>query len=473
MNNKFLNILLFFSLIVSPKTANATNNDSINKKILVYKFDIKKEISEPMWRVTQESFEEAEELKADYILIHMNTYGGMVTTADSIRTKILNSKIPTIVFIDNNAASAGALISIACDSIYMRPGASIGAATVVNQSGQAVPDKYQSFMRSTMRATAEAHGKDTVIQGTDTLISWHRDPQIAEAMVDPSVYVKEISDTGKVLTLTAEEAIKVGFCEGEAENITEVLKLAGISNYELREYKATTLDKIIHFLVNPIVSGLLIMLIMGGIYFELQSPGIGFPLGAAVLAAIIYFAPLYLEGLAENWEFLIFILGILLIIVEVFVIPGFGIAGISGVILVLTGLTLSMVDNIVFQLDIKLALEAVVKSFFTVLVAIFLSLLLSLYLSKQLFSSKRLKFALHSTQEKELGFVGVDAKTQKMNIGKTGIAVTLLRPAGKVEINGEMFDALSQVGYIEKGEKIKVVSDEAGQLFVVKGTSKN
>ncbi len=468
MHNKFLNILLFISLIVAPKTANATINDTINKKVLVYKFDIKKEISEPIWRVTQESFEEAEELGADYILIHMNTYGGMVTTADSIRTKILNSKIPTIVFIDNNAASAGALISIACDSIYMRPGASIGAATVVNQSGQAVPDKYQSFMRSTMRATAEAHGKDTVIQGNDTIISWHRDPQIAEAMVDPSVYVKEISDTGKVLTLTAEEAIKVGFCEGEAENITEVLKLAGISNYELREYKATTLDKIIHFLVNPIVSGLLIMLIMGGIYFELQSPGIGFPLGAAVVAAIIYFAPLYLEGLAENWEFLIFILGILLIIVEVFVIPGFGIAGISGVILVLTGLTLSMVDNIVFQLDIKLALEAVIKSFFTVLVAIFLSLTLSLYLSKQLFSSKRLKFALHSTQEKELGFVGVDAKTQKMNIGKTGIAVTLLRPSGKVEINGEMFDALSQVGYIEKGEKIKVVSDEAGQLFVVK-----
>lgn len=468
MHNKFLNILLFISLIVAPKTANATINDTINKKVLVYKFDIKKEISEPIWRVTQESFEEAGELGADYILIHMNTYGGMVTTADSIRTKILNSKIPTIVFIDNNAASAGALISIACDSIYMRPGASIGAATVVNQSGQAVPDKYQSFMRSTMRATAEAHGKDTVIQGSDTLISWHRDPQIAEAMVDPSVYVKEISDTGKVLTLTAEEAIKVGFCEGEAENITEVLKLAGISNYELREYKATTLDKIIHFLVNPIVSGLLIMLIMGGIYFELQSPGIGFPLGAAVVAAIIYFAPLYLEGLAENWEFLIFILGILLIIVEVFVIPGFGIAGISGVILVLTGLTLSMVDNIVFQLDIKLALEAVIKSFFTVLVAIFLSLTLSLYLSKQLFSSKRLKFALHSTQEKELGFVGVDAKTQKMNIGKTGIAVTLLRPSGKVEINGEMFDALSQVGYIEKGEKIKVVSDEAGQLFVVK-----
>ncbi|MCD6597380.1 MAG: nodulation protein NfeD, partial [Bacteroidales bacterium] len=210
------------------------------------------------------------------------------------------------------------------------------------------------------------------------------------------------------------------------------------------------------------------MLIMGGIYFELQSPGIGFPLGAAVIAAIIYFAPLYLEGLAENWEFLIFILGIILIIVEVFAIPGFGVAGISGILLVVTGLTLSMVDNIVFQLDLKLALEAVVKSLFTVLIAIFLSLTLSLFISKQVFSSRKLKFALYSTQEKDQGFVGVDAKTEKQSIGKTGTAVTILRPAGKVEINGEMFDALSKFGYIEKGNKIKVISDEAGQLIVIK-----
>ena len=129
-------------------------------------------------------------MRAQYILIHMNTYGGMVNIADSIRTKILNSSIPVMVFIDNQAISAGSLISIACDSIYIRPGGSIGAATVVNQTGEAVPDKYQSFMRSTMRATAEAHGKDTIIEGNDTIIRWHRDPKIAEAMVDPVLKVE-------------------------------------------------------------------------------------------------------------------------------------------------------------------------------------------------------------------------------------------------------------------------------------------
>ena len=462
----FVFITVIILVFLPVNLSSQDNNNS--KKTLVYKFEIKKEIAEPVWRITKKSFEEASSLGADYILIHMNTYGGLVTSADSIRTRILNCNIPIFVFIDNNAASAGALISIACDSIYMRPGASIGAATVVNQSGQQVPDKYQSFMRSTMRATAETHGKDTLIQGTDTIISWHRDPQIAEAMVDPSVYIKNLSDTGKVLTLTADEAMKVGYCEGQADNIEEVLKLAGIENYELKEYVATTLDKIIHFLVTPMISGLLIMIIIGGIYYELQSPGIGFPLGAAIFGAILYFAPLYLQGFVEHWELILFIVGLILIIVEIFAIPGFGIAGISGIILMITGLTLSMVDNIVFQLDLGLAIEATIKALFIVIVSIFLSISISLILTKQVFGSKRLKFALHSTQETELGFVGVDAEKQKKSIGKTGKAITILRPAGKVEIDGEVYDAVSEVGYINMGEEIKVVRDEAGQIYVTK-----
>src|SRR6056297_39868 len=179
-----------------------------NDKKLVYKLNIKREIGPAIWRQTQQAFEAADSLGADVFLIHMNTYGGTVLDADSIRTKILQSPLPVYVFIDNNAASAGALISIACDSIYMRPGGSIGAATVVNQTGQAMPDKYQSYMRSTMRATAESKGMITLIDGNDTIQKWRRDPQIAEAMVDPSVYIPGVIDTGKVLTLTPAEAIE-------------------------------------------------------------------------------------------------------------------------------------------------------------------------------------------------------------------------------------------------------------------------
>ena len=462
-------VILFFLLTVSwIANSNVRNLSPDSGKKLVYIFDIKKEIGPPTWRISKQSIEEAQELNADYILIHLNTYGGLVDAADSIRTKILNCEIPVFVFIDNNAASAGALIAIACDSIYMRSGGSIGATTVVTATGETVPDKYQSYMRATMRATAESHGKDTVIRGNDTIIEWHRDPLIADAMVDPRTYIEGVIDTGVVLTFTTEEAVKYGYCEGVADNVYEVLELAGIDNYEIKEYELTALESIIGFLINPIVHGLLIMIIVGGIYFELQSPGIGFPLAAAIIAAVLYFAPLYLEGLVANWELVVFLLGIVLLIVEVFVIPGFGIAGFSGIVLVIIGLSFSMIGNVQFEFDGLKAFNVVFKAFFIVIVSMFLSLILSIYLSKKLFTSQLFpNLALNTVQEREKGFVGVDSKFADI-IGKTGVASTILRPAGKIEVEGEIFDAKCEVGYINKGEKVKVIRYETGQLYVVK-----
>lgn len=439
-----------------------------NQKTLVYKYDMKEEIAPAIWRITQKSFEEAKKIGADYIIIHMNTYGGLLDAADSIRTMILNSTIPVFVFIDNNAASAGALISIACDSIYMRPGGSIGAATVVDQTGQPVPDKYQSFMRSSMRSTAEAHGKDTIIRGNDTITQWHRDPRIAEAMVDPSIYIEGIIDTGKVLTFTTEEAIRYGYCEGRANNIQEVLQIAGIENYEIREYRLSATDKIIGFLLNPIVSGLLIMVIVGGIYFELQSPGIGFPLAAAVTAAILYFAPHYLEGLAQNWELIIFIAGLILIALEIFAIPGFGVAGVTGILLVITGLTLAMVDNVVFDFSFPIAFTEVIKAFFIVVTSMFVAFILSLYIGKKLFTTEAFgNLALRRDMKVDEGFIGVESKPREL-VGKTGIADSVLRPSGKVIIDDEIYDAKSEFGYINKGEKVKVIRYGTSQIYVVK-----
>ncbi|MCK4361462.1 MAG: S49 family peptidase, partial [Bacteroidales bacterium] len=148
--------MFYFSVFTVFGFPDGSDNSSSDDKktFLVYKFDIKEEIAPPVLRKTQHAFKIARDTNADLILIHMNTYGGLLDAADSIRTIILQSKIPVYVFIDNNAASAGALISIACDSIYMRPGANIGAATVVSQTGEALPDKYQSYMRSMMRSTA-------------------------------------------------------------------------------------------------------------------------------------------------------------------------------------------------------------------------------------------------------------------------------------------------------------------------------
>ena len=437
-----------------------------NKK-LVYKLNIKQEITKATWRQTDQAFDAADSLNADVFLIHMNTYGGTVLDADSIRTRILQSKIPVYVFIDNNAASAGALISIACDSIYMRPGGSIGAATVVNQTGAAMPDKYQSYMRSTMRSTAEAHGKDTIISGNDTIYKWRRDPLIAEAMVDQSVFVEGISDTGKVLTFTPLEAIENGFCEGLAENVPEVLQKVGIEEYTIVEYEPSWIEKIIGWLVHPVISGLLIMGIIGGIYFEMQSPGIGFPLGIAILAAVAYFAPLYLEGLAAHWEILIFIVGVILVALEIFVIPGFGIAGISGVLFIFVSLVLSLINNINFDFE-GVEINGVSTAVTTVVVGIFGGFVISLYLGSKVFGAKSGPFknmALKTVQNVSDGYVSVEISLFELK-GKTGIAHTVLRPGGKVLIDDEVYDAVAENGFIEKGEKILVCKVEATQLYV-------
>ena len=446
-------------------TFNGQAADKNNK--IVYKLNIKQDIAPGTWRQAKQAFEAADSLGADLFLIHMNTYGGTVLDADSIRTKILQSKIPVVVFVDNNAASAGALISIAADSIYMRPGGSIGAATVVNQTGTPMPDKYQSYMRSTMRATAEAQGKITVVENGDTLSRWRRDPLIAEAMVDPSVYIEGIIDTGKVLTFTALEAIQNGFCEGTAENVDEVLEKTGMQGAEIVEYVPSFLEKIIGFLVHPVVSGLLIMAIIGGIYFEMQTPGIGFPFGIALAAALVYFAPLYLEGMAEHWEILIFITGIILILVELFVTPGFGIPGITGIILAFSGLTLSLIDNIIFDFDHvnprRISIAAI-----TVVGGISAGFLLSLWAGSKVFGANHglfRNFALQRVQNVDEGFVSIDNSLLLLK-GKEGTAVTVLRPAGKVEIEAEIYDAVTSGEFIQRGKSVKVIKVEATQLYV-------
>lgn len=455
MKQVFFFIFLLISSFVSAQDTviqkSAEAIDTSAKKLLVYKFDIKEEIAPPVWRTTQLAFEQAKKVNADIILIHMNTYGGLVDAADSIRTKILNSKIPVYVLIDNNAASAGALISIACDSIYMVSGANMGAATVVNQTGEAVPDKYQSYMRSMMRSTAEANG---------------RDPMIAQAMVDPSVYIPEISDSAKVLTFTTSEAMKYGFCEGKAETVEEVLKIAGHRDYEIITQDISPLDKIINFLISPTISGILIMIIIGGIYFELQSPGVGFPLVIAILGALLYFAPHYLEGLTSNWEILLFALGIVLLLVEIFALPGFGVAGVSGIICIIVGLTFAMVDNY-DNLTLEFNTGGLIKAFFVVVISIFIALAGSFYLSKKLLTHKYFgkSLALDAVQDKVEGFTSADDKYTEM-IGKQGVAYTVLRPSGKIKIGEDIFDATAENGFINEDSAIKVVDYQTGQLIV-------
>ena len=435
-----LSILPIFNII-------AENNE--NKKILVGKID--NNIDPRTNRYSKLLLEEALDKDYDIVVIEMDTYGGAVNDADDIRTRILDFEIPIYVWINKDAASAGALISIACDSIYMSSGASIGAATVVTGDGAQAPDKYQSYMRSIMRSTAEAKG---------------RDPKIAEAMVDEDIKVDSISMEGKVITFSTKEALKYGFCDAELNSIDEIMDRQGIENYEISSFELGSAEGIISFFLNPIVSSILILLILGGLYFELQTPGIGFPIIASITALILYLVPYYLNGVAENWEIIMFFIGIIFIALEVFVIPGFGIFGIAGLFTSITSLILIMLNNDLFDFTFVLSRD-LVSSSLSVLISVLSFLLIVLFGGIKLTDSNAFKnIALAQTQEVSKGYIS--NRYSNNIVGKKGKSFTVLRPSGKIKIDSQIFDASTEGDFIEKNKNIIVVSVEGSSLKVKK-----
>jgi membrane-bound serine protease (ClpP class) len=334
----------------------------------------------------------------------------------------------------------------------MAPGASIGAATVVNGTdGAAAPDKYQSYMRSMMRSTAEATG---------------RNPQIAEAMVDEKLVVPGISDSSSVITFSVTEAIQNGFCEGEYTSVKEILAAQGLQSAEIIAYKEKTVDTIISFFLSPAVSGILILLIIGGIYFELQTPGVGFPLAVALTAALLYFIPYYLNGLAENWEILAFVIGIILLVVEFFIIPGFGVFGVAGIVLTLGGLVLGMLPNQAFDFELVPSSQ-LFGALLTVILAALAGVGMVFWLTPKVNEWGAFKhLTLASTQDRSQGYTS-STYTEDM-LGKTGKVHSRLRPSGKVEIEGEIYDAYSRGEFLEQGESIEVISTEGTSLRVKK-----
>ena len=438
---------IIFILFIFPLfNINAENEE---KKILLGKID--DNIDPRTNRYSKLLLEEASKNDYAIVVIEMDTYGGAVNDADDIRTRILDFNKPIYVWINKDAASAGALISIACDSIYMSSGASIGAATVVTGDGAQAPDKYQSYMRSIMRSTAEAKG---------------RDPKIAEAMVDEDISVDSVSMEGKVITFSTKEAIKYGFCDAELNSVDEILVRQGIENYEIEEFELGSAEDIISFFLNPVVSSILILLILGGLYFELQTPGIGFPIMASVTALILYLVPYYLNGVAENWEIVLFFIGIILIAIEVFIIPGFGVFGVFGLFTSIGSLILIMLNNDFFDFTFVLSKD-LVSSSLSVLISVFSFLLLVIFGGVKITDTKAFKkIALEETQELSKGFTS--KKYSDELIGMKGKSFSVLRPSGKIIINEKIYDASTSGEFIEKNKNIEVISNEGSSLKVKK-----
>ena len=388
---------------------------------------------------------EAEENNASAIIFKINTFGGRVDAATQIKDAILSSKILTIGFINNRAISAGALIALSCNKIVMVPGSSIGAATVVDQSGEKVGEKYQSYMRSEMRSTAERNGRRT---------------DIAEGMVDERVVIPGLTDSTHLITLTSEEAYKYKIADTLITDYKNVLAAFDLKNAEVIQVKSNWAEEVVRFLNTPIISSILIMIGFFGLMAEIKTPGWGLPGTAGLIALTLFFGSSYILQLASMLEILLFILGLILLLAEIFIIPGFGITGISGIALILVSIFLALLGSDPF-LDMRSVSMAIIQISASMVAALIGIFFLAKFLPK---TSAFSRLVLAETQNADKGFVSFPSDTNL--IGKTGIAFTTLRPGGTALIDDKKVDVVADSEYIEKDKKIKVIRVEGIKVVV-------
>ncbi|GAB5536202.1 MAG: NfeD family protein [Rubricoccaceae bacterium] len=413
----------------------------------VYRVEVNGMIDNALARYVQRSISDAEDADAAAIVFEIDTFGGLLDAADVIRKAILATEVPTIAVVSGNAASAGALITYSADKIVMTPGSSMGAATAVDQAGEYAPEKIQSYTRGLMRATAEANG---------------RDPQIAEAMVDETLSVPGVVEEGQLLTLTTDEARRLNVADAVLPSADAAVEALGLESPTEVEHHVTTIEKLLRFLGSPVMASLLLMMMMSGLYFELQTPGIGFAGAMAFVGAALFFAPHYMLGLAQSWEIALFAVGLILIAIEVFVVPGFGIFGIAGIAMTLGALLIALVPNIGFRFPTD---GEIAQATMTLAAALGLTVVLGFSLARYLPRSERFAhLVLMPSLDAATGHTS--AETAFDLVGQRGVTVTDLRPSGVVEIDGKRVQVVSQGPFVSAGSIVEVLEARGSRVEV-------
>jgi membrane-bound serine protease (ClpP class) len=433
-------------LLVSLWTAESTD---AQQKPLVYVAPIEGIIDLGLAPFVDRILREATEADAAAVILEVNTFGGRVDAAVLIRDALLDARLPTIAFINRRAISAGALISLAAEKIAMAEGGTIGAATPV-QAGQPgggaqpVEEKTVSYVRKEFRATAEAR---------------KRPPLIAEAMVDADVVIPGVVEKGKLLTLTTAEALKVKTVDFRADSIDEVLKQLNLSGAEVRRGTPNWAENLVRFLTHPIVSSLLITIGLLGIIVEIRAPGFGLPGILGILSIASFFWGHWLVQLAGWEEVLLVASGLLLLVIELFVTPGFGVAGVLGIIALVSGLSLSLIGS---GATWDFTLRAVGRVALSLLLALAASLALLRFLPRLPFGRRLiLETGLTAGQ----GYAS-PPEADRHWLGKDGVAISPLRPAGIADIAGERVDVVSDGEFIETGAQIVVARVDGNRVVV-------
>jgi membrane-bound serine protease (ClpP class) len=382
-------------------------------------------------------------------LLDINTLGGRVDAAIRIRDLLLESKVKTIAYVHPRAISAGALIALACDVIAVGRGASIGAATPVQMGeggAEAVGEKMVSYFRTEMRSTAEAKG---------------RRGDIAEAMVDARVSIDQLDPPDKLLTLDTAGALQWGIAELRADDVPELLAALGLSRAPRTDVQENWAEKLVRFLTDPVVSGLLMSLGTLGILIELYHPGVGIPGGLGVLCLGLFFGGHLLVHLAGLEELLLLVAGLGLLALEVFVLPGFGIAGVLGIVCIVASLLLTLVG---LPLSVTFSTSAWVEPLMRVTLALLATLcgmIIALrYLPR---TSAGRGLVLASATSRSQGFVSSD---ETRFVGKLGVTESDLRPVGVARFGDERVDVVSEGAYVARGSAVRVVQVEGARIVV-------
>lgn len=390
---------------------------------------------------------EAQDAGAAAVVLDINTFGGRVDAAVAMRDALLGSPVKTIAFVNQRAISAGALITLACEQVVMATGGTVGAATPVLSGGTetvAADEKTVSYVRSEFRATAEAR---------------NRNPQIAEAMVDPDVVIPGLIEAEKLLTLTTSQAIEHGIADYTADSLEAALEAVGLAGADVFRAEQTWAESVVRFITNPVVSSLLMTLGLLGLLVEIRTPGFGVPGGIGVLSIALFFWGHWIVQLAGWEELLLVFVGVLLLLVEVFLLPGFTLAGVAGIVMLVAGLGLTLVGSGATAAAVISALGRVAIS---VLVALAGGLVAMRFLPKLPFGRRLI---LSTDMEAEEGFVS-SPETDRQWLGKTGRAVSPLRPAGIAEIDGNRVDVVSDGVFIDAGAPVRVTRVDGNRIVV-------
>jgi membrane-bound serine protease (ClpP class) len=411
---------------------------------LVYRLVVTGVIENGLAPYVARGLREAAGAGAAAVFLDIDTPGGRIDAAERIVDAVGTSPVPVYAYVNPRAYSAGALIALSAKAIYMRPGAVLGAATPVDGGGVKASEKMVSAMRAEFRALAEARGLD---------------PHVAEAMVDERIEIPGLDKAGELLTLSTNEALRVGFAKAAVAGEPELLQAIGLPGARVVSLEPNWAELMVRFLTNPIVAPLLLSLGLLGLVFEIKTGAFGLGGLISLVSLGLFFGSSFLVGLA-GWEEVILLgLGLLALAVEVFVLPGFGAAGVLGLVSIAAAVMLAMIGASPSVADVTQAL-VVLGASLAITAAVAYAWIRHLPNSGR-FSGLFLRGGAHQSE----GYIAAAPRADL--VGQDGVAVTDLRPAGTAQFGQERVDVVTEGEYVPQGRAVRVVRSE-GYRHVVR-----